>query len=145
MESPQLAQLWRLAPGPGFHQLLAGEAAYEDCLRPGPGRDLTVMPAGAPTHGAGAYEPGCIEALLTEACADHRLVIFDLPAADQLRQLLLVAKQLDQVLLVVRAEDARVYQVQRIVDDLTDDGIPLTGAVLNRRKKYLPRWMSRWV
>src|SRR5262245_48104838 len=42
----RLSRLWRLAPGPGLAQLLSGEAAYADCIQPGPGPGLSVLHAG---------------------------------------------------------------------------------------------------
>jgi Mrp family chromosome partitioning ATPase len=138
--------LWSLDTGPGLAQLLAGEATYAECLRPGPAPDLSVIPAGPLARGeVGLLDPGSIDAFLAEACADHRLVVFDLPSADKLQQMLMLAKQLDQVLLVVRSDASRERDIQRVADRLIEDGVPLSGAVLNRQRTYLPRWLSRWV
>ncbi|HYO23912.1 MAG TPA: hypothetical protein VEQ85_03100 [Lacipirellulaceae bacterium] len=142
----RLAKLWRLSAGPGLAQLLDSEAAFGDCLRPGPAPELTVLPSGVQERdGLGTLEAGAAEALLAEACADHRLVIFDLPAASQLREMLLVARLLDQVLLVVRSESTRRRDAQRLADVLLDDGVPLSGAVLNRQRCYVPRLLQRWI
>jgi Mrp family chromosome partitioning ATPase len=142
----RLSREWRLPPGPGFAQYLSGEASYAECLRQGPAEELTVLPAGTLPRGeVSLVEPGAIDALLAEACADNRLVIFDLPAADELQQLLLVAKQLDQALLVVRSDSTRERDAQKIADRLLEDGVPLSGAVLNRRRNYVPRWLQRWM
>ena len=138
--------LWTSNGGPGLAQFLAGNASYSECLRPGAARDLSILPAGELPKGATALlEPGAINALLAEACADHRLVIFDLPPAGQLNQMLLLAKQLDQVLLVVRADATRKRDAGRLAERLLDDGVPLAGAVLNRSRKYVPRWLDRWM
>jgi Mrp family chromosome partitioning ATPase len=144
--NPRRNNLWSSDSGPGLAQLLAGDASYSECLRPGAARDLTILPAGALPKGEIALlEPGAIDALLAEASADHRLLIFDLPPASQLNQMLLLAKQLDQVLLVVRAEATRKRDAVRLADRLLDDGVPLAGAVLNRRRHYVPRWLDRWM
>ncbi len=144
--APRLSKMWRLSAGPGLAQLLAGEASYADCVRPGPTPGLTVLPAGSLPRGAtSSWEPGGVEALFAEACADHRLVVFDLPAADELQQALLLARQLDQVLLVVRSEATRQQRAERVADRLEEDGVPLSGAVLNRRRSYVPRWLERWI
>jgi Mrp family chromosome partitioning ATPase len=143
---PRLTNAWGLVPTPGLAQLLAGEASFNECLRPGPAADLTVLPGGTLPRGeTSVLEPGVIDVLLAESCADHRLVIFDLPAADQLQQMLLLAKQLDQVLLVVRSDSTRQRHAQRVADRLLDDGVPLAGAVLNRQRSYVPRLFRRWI
>jgi Mrp family chromosome partitioning ATPase len=144
--APRFGRMWKLSAGPGLAQLLSGEASYGDCLRPGPGPDLAVLPAGAVPRGqTSLWEQGGVEALLAEACTDYRLVVFDLPAADDLREMLLVAKQLDQVLLVVRSESTRQRYAEKVADRLVEDGVPLSGAVLNRQRTYVPRWLRRWM
>jgi Mrp family chromosome partitioning ATPase len=138
--------LWSRDSGPGLAQLLAGEASYAECLRPGPSPDLAILPAGPATRGETAVlDPGAIDALLAEACADHRLVVFDMPAAAELHQMLLVARALDQVLLVVRSDASREREVERVADRLIEDGVPLAGAVLNRQRSYVPSWLRRWL
>jgi Mrp family chromosome partitioning ATPase len=145
-EGPRLSKMWRLPPGPGLADFLAGQASYVDCLRAGPAPDLEVLPAGALRRGDSPHlEPGVVDALMAEACADHGLVLFDLSAAENLQQTLMVAKRLDQVLLVVRAESTRQRNAQKVADRLLEDGVPLTGVVLNRRRRYVPRWLQRWL
>jgi tyrosine-protein kinase Etk/Wzc len=145
-EGPRLGKMWRLPRGPGLAELLAGRASYAECLRTGPAPDLNLLPAGSVRRREWpVLDPVSVNALLAEAGADHNLILFDLPAADQLHQALLVAKRLDQVLLVVRAESTRQRDAQKVVDRLVDDGVPLTGAVLNRQRSYVPRWLQRWL
>ena len=145
-ERPRLAGVWKLSPGPGLAELLAGEASLSECLSDGPATDLKVISAGASLHGnSPAWEPGLVTALLNEASADFRFVLFDMPSADQAKDAVLLARQLDQVLLVVRAEQSRAAVVQRVADQLIDDGVRLTGVVLNRQRSYAPRWLSRWI
>jgi Mrp family chromosome partitioning ATPase len=141
-----LVKKWGLSAGPGLAQLLSGEASYGECLQNGPAPQLEVLTAGTVARGqTSVLELGAVEALLAEACTDHRLVIVDLPAADQLNQMLLLARQLDQVLMIVRSESTRKGDAQRVGDRLLDDGVPLAGAVLNRHRSYVPRWLRRWL
>jgi Mrp family chromosome partitioning ATPase len=141
-----LAKKWKLSDRPGLAQLLAGEASYVECLQAGPAPQLEVITAGAGGRGeVGVLEPGAVEALLAEACADHRIVLFDLPAADELNQMLLVAKQLDQVLMVVRSDSTRKGDAERFGEQLLDDGAPLAGIVLNRQRDYIPRFLRKWL
>jgi tyrosine-protein kinase Etk/Wzc len=145
-ERPRLATTWRLPAGPGLAELMSGEAAFADCLCNGPVIDLHVLPAAAAKRReAPFWDAGAVDALVAEACADHRIVLFDLPAADQLHQAVLLARRLDQVLLVVRAEQSRGTATQRAADRLLEDGVRLTGALLNRQRNYVPRWLNRWI
>jgi Mrp family chromosome partitioning ATPase len=142
---PRLAKLWKLGRGPGLSELLSGEDAYGACLCPGPVDDLSVLHAGKShrTDGA-AWTAGDVDALFAEACADHSLVFFDLPPARDLQKSLLLARRLDQALLVVRAESDRDAELKKCVDRLLDDGVPIAGAILNRKRGYVPSWLRRW-
>lgn len=145
-ERPRLRNVWKLAPGPGLAEALAGEAALGDCLYAGPAPELQVIPASAgKRRDLAAWDTSAIDALLAEISADHNLVVFDLPCADRLNRATLIARRLDQVLLVVRAEHSRGPATRRAADRLLEDGIPLSGAVLNRRRAYVPRLLRRWI
>jgi Mrp family chromosome partitioning ATPase len=145
-ERPRLRAAWKLPNGPGLAEMLTGEAAFADCVCDGPAVDLHVIPASAAKRReTPAWDPGALDALLAESCDDHALVLFDLPSADKLQHAVLLARRLDQVLLVVRAEQSRGPATRRIADQLLDDGVPLVGAVLNRERRYVPRWLSRWI
>jgi Mrp family chromosome partitioning ATPase len=145
-ERPRLSAAWKLPRGPGLAELLAGEAAFADCLRSGPAGDLHVLPAASGRRKElPAWDALIVEALLAECSTDHKLVLFDLPTADRLDHATLLAKRLDEVLLVVRAERTRGPEARRVVDRLLEDGVPLKGAVLNRQRRYVPRWLNRWL
>jgi len=146
MERPRLRSVWKLAPGPGLAELLAGEASYAECLRDGPAPHLHVLSAaGARRRHLPVWDPGVVDALLAEGSADHSLLLFDLPCAERMHHTVLLARRLDQVLLVARAERTRAATAQRTVDRLLDDGVALSGVVLNRQRQYIPRWLKRWV
>jgi tyrosine-protein kinase Etk/Wzc len=145
-EHPRLRQQWKASAGPGLAELLAGEASMADCLRNGPAPGLHLLPAaGARRREAPAWDIGAVDALLAESCADHSLVLFDLPPVERLQHTVLLARRLDQVLLVIRAEHTQVPEAQRAADRLLEDGVPLVGAVLNRERSYMPRWLKRWI
>jgi tyrosine-protein kinase Etk/Wzc len=142
-QKPQFGRRWGLPAGPGMAEIALGAATLSDCICNGPAPGLHVVPgAERPAAGAAAWDPSAISALLVEAAADHSLVLFDLPAADRMHQSLPLARRLDQVLLVVRAERTRARYVQRVAEQLQEDGVPLTGAILNRFRRYAPRWLS---
>ncbi|HEX6962809.1 MAG TPA: hypothetical protein VF175_13140 [Lacipirellula sp.] len=144
-ERPRLASAWKLPGGPGLAELLSGSAGFSDCLRGGPADELHVIPASGGQAADAAWDPAAIDALLAEARGDYRMVLFDLPPAERLNHAVLLARRLDQVLLVLRAEQSRAPGAQRVVDQLIEDGVPLAGAVLNRERSYVPRWLSRWI
>jgi Mrp family chromosome partitioning ATPase len=143
---PRLAKTWKLERGPGLVDLLRGEASYSACLRPGPVENLAVMPAGRIPRGDNvSWTAGDVDALIAETCADNSLVFFDLPAAGELCGMLMLARRLDQALVVIRAESDRDFELKKRVDRLLDDGVAVAGAILNRKRSYVPGWLQRWM
>jgi Mrp family chromosome partitioning ATPase len=137
---------WGLSHRSGLVDLFRGTASFADCLQPGPAPDLQVLSAGMLRRGEIAVaDATAVNSLLAEATALFAMVIFDLPPANRLRQALLLARRLDQALLVVRAESTRKHDAAKLAQRMVDDGLPLTGVLLNRQRRYVPRWMERWV
>jgi Mrp family chromosome partitioning ATPase len=145
-ERPRLRREWRVKSGPGLAELLTGEAMFAECIVNGPAPGLHLLAAtGARRCDVPAWDVAAVDALLAHACSDHSLVLFDLPPAEYLQHAVLLARRLDQVLLVIRSEHSQGPEAQRVADQLLEDGVPLSGAVLNRERRYLPRWLKRWI
>lgn len=144
--SRPLAKAWSLGRGPGLADVVAGDAALAEALRPGPAPNLNVLPVGnLRRNEVVAWEPNVLQAMLDETSAEHRLLVFDLPAANQLRQGLMLARRLDHLLLVVRAEVTRSGEALEAAQRLANDGLEPAGVVLNRSRQYVPRWMRAWL
>jgi Mrp family chromosome partitioning ATPase len=137
---------WKLGRGPGLAELYSGSASLAECLRQGPTPELQVLLAGSHRDDELAEGDAVgVESFLSEIAADFSTVIFDLPPADRLRQSLLLARRLDQVLLVVRAESTRKDDAAKLSQRMVDDGLPLAGVLFNRHRTYVPWWMERWI
>ncbi|WP_145246836.1 P-loop NTPase family protein [Aeoliella mucimassa] len=72
-------------------------------------------------------------------------VVFDFSDPSSMGQGLLLAKQCDGVLLVAQCERTRQESARRAAEQLRVDGVRLTGAVLNRQRSYVPKWIRRWL
>ncbi len=49
----------------------------------------------------------------------------------------------DQAILVIEAERVRWQVLQSVCEKLTDAGVVIKGAILNKRKYYIPQWFYR--
>jgi capsular exopolysaccharide synthesis family protein len=142
LESPGLHRLFQLECSPGLADALREDAQLDALIQPSGLVNLSVLTAGK------------MEASLTRSCAtgtltalvrvlkhDFPLVLFDLPALETGSVAIQCAGLLDGLLLVVEAERVRSEIVQREKEFLTQAGVPLVGAVLNRRRDYVPAWL----
>ena len=51
----------------------------------------------------------------------------------------------DGVILVVAAESTRGAIADKARAELVEAGATLLGIVFNKRRRYLPRWVERWL
>jgi Mrp family chromosome partitioning ATPase len=73
--------------------------------------------------------------------ARYALTILDAPALESGIDGIALAAQVDSVLVVVEAEKTRAPVVQRLMDLLRRAGAPVAGAILNKRRFYIPSFL----
>ena len=55
----------------------------------------------------------------------------------------MLARFADQAILVIEAERVRWQVLKSDCKKLTDAGVVIKGAILNKRKDYIPQWLYR--
>ncbi len=129
---------------PGLVDVLLDGAAPAEVIQPTARANLFVLAAGQSAGRlAQAQEALAQESALANLRADFDLVILDLPASASSPLTARLGGLLDGVLLLIGAEGPRRDVVQREKELLAGAGVPLLGAVLNRRRHYLPGWLRR--
>ncbi len=104
--------------------------------------NLYVLPAGnLKGHAGRSYESDRIVDVLTTLRREFSLIVFDLPAVEDLGSCFSLAGKLDGVLLVVEAERVRSHVAVRAKQKLEECHAHLIGAVFNKRRKHLPGWL----
>lgn len=142
---PKVDRLFRLRNAQGLADVMSGSCELGDALHSTNVEGLDTMPIGTPgLFERTSWDPGRFEALLSELADEYSLVVFDLPEATQLQHGLLIARQADAAVLVVRSQAVKRKEGRLLVERLTSDGVNLVGAVLTRQKQYIPRWFRRW-
>ena len=76
---------------------------------------------------------------------NYQFVVLDLPPLSEGSSAVRMAGLADGMILVAEAERARVEVVQRAKESLQDADARLLGAVLNKRRFYIPAWLYRRV
>jgi capsular exopolysaccharide synthesis family protein len=144
LRRPRLHRDFKLDPSPGLVDLLLRRHDLKEVVQPSPLSDLWLMPAGESKSGANLVPDF---SGLSEAAADLRaqydLVVIDLPPASQPGLALPLAALVDGVLVVIESERTEHEAAQRTKRLLMQSQARLIGVVLNKRRDYLPRWLSR--
>ena len=74
---------------------------------------------------------------------EYSHIIFDLPALWTDASPIHIATAMDAVILVIEAGHTRWEVAQRAMDRLTEASVHVLGAVLNKRRYYIPEWLYR--
>jgi capsular exopolysaccharide synthesis family protein len=131
--NPSVARTFHVPPRPGLADMLVGEAELEECVHATAIEALLVLPAGPRgDHDASAFDWSHLAEIIAHLKQEYELVVFDLPAADELSPCPVVASLLDGVLLVVEAERTGGEAALRVKRQLELAGAKLLGVVLNK-------------
>ena len=93
--------------------------------------------------GAAGEEPPGMAQFWERMRAEFELVVVDSPALSESFDPVMVANQMDAVVLVINAESTRAPVARNLRDRLTEVGGPVIGCVLNRRRYHIPRFLYR--
>jgi capsular exopolysaccharide synthesis family protein len=146
LERPSLHRLFALKRGPGFAHALGEDSRLEDVIQSSALPNLSVLTAGqVDTDMAPCQDTAALAAFVGAAKRAFPLVVFDLPALARTNFTARLAGLLDGVVLVVEAERVRRALVRHEKEMLEQAGTVLLGAVLNKRRQYVPTWLSRFL
>lgn len=86
-----------------------------------------------------------IRQLLTLLRELHPVVVLDCPPLDTTSQSVAFARHCDGTVLVATAERSSKSEILAARQQIERSGGQIVGAVFNRQRSYLPRWLQRFV
>ena len=135
LHRPKLHELLDVPNENGLAEVLTGEVALENAMRPTSTERVDVLPAGVPPakHGE-LLQVGAFERVLKQAAEQYDLVLVDCCPVIGPSDALQVARVADGVLFVVQAGKVRLKLLTRACSDLSEMGANMLGTVFNREK-----------
>lgn len=146
--TPALREVFGLRRGPGLGDVLRGAVPLEEALSlptAGPAGDgrLLVIPAAAGQRIPMGQMAGIMAELIAALHSYAELIMFDLAPLNPYPDSTLLARHMDGIVVVVQADRANRDASEAAVQSLRDGKAHVLGAVLNRRRSYLPRFLDR--
>jgi len=139
-EAPMLHRAYGLKQDLGFSDLVHGRATAEQIFKRLPADDLTVMPYGAlGTRNLDFYSASHFHEILQSLGRHFDHVIVDGPSVFGRQDQGTIGAAFDGVVLVIECEKTPWEVVQSGKTRLEEIGARFLGAVMNRRKYYIPR------
>jgi capsular exopolysaccharide synthesis family protein len=143
-QHPAQARRFGIGPAPGLWDLLVGDATANEAIARTAFENLCLLPSGGlASESLWLSSRGLLADLLTQWQERFDLIVLDFPPALLEEPTIAWTGLLDGVLLVVEAEQTEAAEANRAKQALIDCEARLLGAVLNKRRSYLPRWFRR--
>lgn len=140
LRAPALSEHFNLKGEPGFSAFAAGGAAPE-AFRELPGLNVHVLTAEASSNPMPTLKDAATR--LPELSSQYSFVVVDLPPMLEFPDAGILATGVDGILLVLEAEETRWQVAREVRKQLETANIPLLGAVLNKKPRYVPDWLYR--
>ncbi len=132
LRKAQLHTLFSISRGPGFADVLEDGKDWRECVQSVGIDNLSVLPAGRPTHHSGELLAGerALD-LVDEFKESYDLVVFDLPPAIVVADVANFASNLDALLLIYRSGVVPGRVLSGAVNRLRRADVKLLGVILN--------------
>lgn len=128
-----------LAPNQqGFYSIMEGTATLDEALQPSPLANLMVIAGGACETGRKRFDQARFAALCTTLEKRFQRIIIDAPALGTHREVLVMSRFINNVVLVVRCRKTPRTTAVLALKDLESVGANVLGIILNARVFPLP-------
>ncbi len=139
LRSPSLHEHFRMEKGVGFADAMKESGPVGEFARPTWISNLWLMTSGAADIGPnGAFSPARARARFEELRAEFDYLLIDAPPMSFPADAALVGQLTDGVVLVVGSSSTRREPARIGKESLEAAGVPVLGAVLNRRTYPIP-------
>ncbi|PIE58724.1 MAG: hypothetical protein CSA33_02160 [Desulfobulbus propionicus] len=129
---------------PGFFDVLAGEAPLETALVLDDYNNYAVLTRGQQVqHPIVLIDSIAFRSFLEQVKQQFDVILFDCPPLQNGPETSVLARQTDAFILIVEAEKTRWEVAEHHKKQLAANGVPLSGAILNKKKMFIPRLIYR--
>lgn len=140
---PTIHTTFGVERGPGLSEALASEGRQGPPIQASQIPNLSLLTVG---NFVGDFNLAIsLERMagLIRSLQDYDLIVFDLCESAEAGPSLSLSSLLEGVLLVIEAERVRWEVAFRVKELLVRSGVNVLGAVLNKRRQRIPRWLYR--
>ncbi|MGA1870011.1 MAG: polysaccharide biosynthesis tyrosine autokinase [bacterium] len=148
LRSPILHTLFEVDREPGFADIGLNGKTWRDMIKKTRVSNLFLITSGkqfSPTSNEPShiFNSTCIRQMIEEIKSEFKYIIFDGAPINHYSDTTILAHHLGGVILTIQAGKTRREIVQNARFILDNAHINIIGAILNRRKYYIPHWIYK--
>lgn len=143
-DRPQLSGLFATGRSTGFRGLLSGATTDVEAVVPTGAANASFLPSGVGAAGPmPLVERDAVTAALARLRGSFDLVVLDGPPVSSTSDALVLGAASDLCILVIESERTRREAARSAVDRLTQAGVRISGAFLNKQRFHIPAAIYR--
>jgi protein-tyrosine kinase len=144
LRTPSLHEVFKIDDTRGLSDLSASSDSMMDQIKKVGPRNLYVLTSGGNySVPLGLFESVVFDQFLKTVRKKFDYIILDAPPIPRFSECRILARKADGVVLVLEAGKIRRQVALNAKKALEDAGAKLLGVVLNRKKRYIPKWIYR--
>ena len=144
--TPALEQVFPIQRNGGFAELIEGRQGIETVVQSTPQPQLFVVTSGHyESSPSSILESSRFGEVMEKLHERFQFVVFDSAPVNVYTDALILGPRTDGTVFVVEADRTRIDEAQRAKRQLERAGTKMLGALLNRRKSYLPAFIEEMV
>jgi capsular exopolysaccharide synthesis family protein len=144
--TPALEQVFPIQRNGGFAELVEGRQGIETVVQSTPQPQLFVVTSGHYESSPSAIlESSRFGEVMEKLHERFQFVVFDSAPANVYTDALILGPRMDGTVFVIEADRTRIDEAQRAKRQLERAGTKMLGALLNRRKNYLPAFVEEMI
>ena len=129
---------------PGLVDVLKKEISFEEAVTLDEQGTFAFLPVGLQIkHPIVLFDDLGFDQFLETDRAQYDIILFDAPALLTGPETTIIARKLDGFVMIVEAEKTRWEVAAYNKQQLADAGVVITGAILNKKKMFIPRLIYR--
>lgn len=138
-----LSDVFGLSGYPGIAEFASGTVEQTDGLHQAENKALSLVGSTSePMQRGSSGDVKSVLGMLVHLAESADYIICDFPPACRPDQILQLAKELDQIVIVVRSEFTETAVVARLIERIEKANGNIAGIALTRSRKYVPGWVS---
>ncbi|KWT82983.1 CpsD/CapB family tyrosine-protein kinase [Candidatus Magnetominusculus xianensis] len=140
--APKIDKIFNMGEAPGISDYFQGAIGLNSVVRQTQIDNLSIIPFGKKTSSSmEILKPELLKEKIAELRSKCDYVIFDSASIMGSADIAVLSTFFDGVIMVVECEKTKWQVVDLAKSKLEAAGAKIIGAVLNKRKFYIPRWL----
>jgi capsular exopolysaccharide synthesis family protein len=139
-QSPKIHELFNIQSAPGFSDYLSSGSPFTDFISLTEYENLKIMPFGTESIKKGeTFESEMFQDRLNSLKLDFNYILIDGSSVFSSSNISRIAQHVDGILFVVECENTKWEALQQAKENISNVGGNIIGAVMNKRKYYIPK------